>query len=114
MAPIFFTIGNELPIKVIPDTQAHLDGHTVLTYNYNVFYDDSKNDLLQLNDGNNTITDKMDDPNYYGCITFEKPGSVFSYAPGDQKELTQTEVEEVIEQLNHYRDNPALWKYLDN
>ena len=56
----------------------------------------------------------MTDPDYYGYITFEKPGQLFSYTPGDQLELTRQEVEEVIEQLNHYRDNPELWNTNDN
>jgi len=114
MTPIFLTIGNELSLKVLPDTQAHLDGHAVLTYNYNVFYNDAENDPFKLSNGSITKTDKIDDPTYYGCITFEKPGRIFSYTPGDYKKLTQTEVEEVIEQLNHYRDNPNLWAPIDN
>ena len=44
MKPIFFTVDNSLPLKIIPDTQAHLDGHTVIAYNYNVFFDSTKND----------------------------------------------------------------------
>jgi len=113
MKPIFFTIDDHLPLKIVPDTQAHLDGHTVIAYNYNIFLDHTKNDpatALSKEDH----ADKMTDPDYYGYITFEKPGRLFSYTPGNQLELTRHEIEEVIEQLNHYRDHPDLWNTNDN
>lgn len=113
MKPIFFTIDNHLPLKIVPDTQAYLDGHTVIAYNYNIFLDSTKYDPSKGLTKNNHA-DKMTDPDYYGYITFEKPGQLFSYTPGDQRELTREEVEEVIEQLNHYRDHPNLWNINDN
>jgi len=30
-------VGNELPLMIIPDSQAYLDGHTVLTYTYSIY-----------------------------------------------------------------------------
>ena len=113
MKPIYFTIDNSLPLKVVPDTQAHLDGHTVIAYNYNIFFDSTKNDPVKALT-QNTDLDKMTDPDYYGYITFEKPGRIFSYTPGEQRTLSRTEVEEIIEQLNHYRDNPKLWDTNEN
>lgn len=113
MKPIFFTIDNSLPLKIIPDTQAHLDGHTVITYNYNIYLDSAKNDPVK-GLTQPKASDKMTDPDYYGYITFEDPGHLFSYTPGDQLALTRQEVEEVIEHLNHYRDNPKLWDNNDN
>src|SRR4051812_33115009 len=108
MKPIFFTIDNSLHLKAIPDTQYHLDGHAVITYNYNIFLDATKDDPASI------ITsvepaDKITDPNYYGFITFEKPGQLFSYTPGEQRHLTRSELEEVIEHLTHFRDHPGLW-----
>ena len=113
MKPIFFTVDNSLPLKIIPDTQAHLDGHTVIAYNYNVFFDSTKNDPSAAL-AKELHTDKMTDPDYYGYITFEKPGHIFSYTPGDQLTLTRNEIEEIIERLNHYRNNPELWGINDN
>ena len=113
MKPIFFTVDNSLPLKVIPDTQAHLDGHTVIAYNYNIFLDSAKNDPSKLLT-QQPASDKMTDPDYYVYITFERPGHLFSYTPGEQRQLTRAEIEEVIEQLNHYRDNPELWDTNDN
>src|ERR1700744_353767 len=114
MKPIFFTITGTIPIKAIPDTQAHLDGHPVIAYNYNIFFDSSKNESHDFNSETIIKKDKMDDPDYYGYITVEKPGHLFTYTPGEQRALTRREVEEVIEQLSHYRDNPDLWKQTDN
>lgn len=97
----------------MPDTQAHLDGHTVITYNYNIFFDSAKNDPIKtLTQESNS--DKMTDPDYYGYITFEKPGHIFSYTPGDQRYLTRAQIEEVIEQINYYRENPRLWDKSDS
>ena len=113
MKPIFFTVDNSLPLKVVPDTQLHLDGHPVLTYNYNIFFDSTKNDPASVFSTKES-SDKITDPDYYGYITFEKPGQLFSYTPGKQRQLTRAEIEEVIEQLNHYRDHPDLWNTNDN
>src|SRR3954467_12900703 len=110
MIPIFFTISGKTPIKAIPDTQAHLDGHTVLAYNYNIYFDRSKIDQSH---GFKAEMNKMDDPDYYGSITIEKPGHLFTYMPGGRRVLTRTEIEEVIEQLSNYRDNPNLWQIRD-
>lgn len=113
MKPIFFTVDNSLPLKIVPDTQAHLDGHTVLAYNYNIFFDSAKYDPASVFNTEEP-SDKMTDPDYYGYITFERPGHLFSYTPGEQRQLTRAEIEEVIEQLNHYRDNPGLWDTNEN
>ena len=113
MKPIFFTIDNSLHLKIIPDTQAHLDGHTILTYNYNIYFDSSKNDPSVLFKADESA-DNMTNPDYYGYISIEKPGQIFSYTPGDFRELTRNEIEEVIEQLNRYRDNPTLWDINNN
>jgi hypothetical protein len=45
----------------------------------------------------------------FGFITFEKPGSVFSYTADGQQELTSEEATELFEHLSDVRDNPALW-----
>lgn len=112
MKPIFLTVDNSLHLKVIPDTQYHLDGHEVITYNYNIFFDSTKNDPTAIINGE-ASSDKMTDPDYYGYISFEKPGHLFSYTPGDLRQLTREELEEVIEHLNYHRDNPANW-HIDN
>ena len=112
MKPIFFTVDKSLHLKVIPDTQYHLDGHEILTYNYNIYFDNTKDDPTAIL-SSEAPSDKMTDPDYFGAIAFEKPGRLFSYTPGDLRQLTRNEVEEVIEHLNHHRDNPANWR-IDN
>jgi hypothetical protein len=95
---------------VIPDTQAHLNGHAVITYTHSVFADNqdgrpypeiSKEAGLHLKEN--------PDPGYYGFITFENPGSMFSYTADGLRELTAEEVNELIEHLSHERDNGG-WK----
>jgi hypothetical protein len=36
MTPLFLKLNNGTPLMIIPDTEAHLDGHTILTYTYSI------------------------------------------------------------------------------
>lgn len=115
MTPLFFTLENNLRLMIIPDTLAHVDGHPILSYTYSIFLDKAQGSPLQALSKENALhLEKNNDPNYYGYITFEKPGQLFSYTADGQRELSRTQVEEVIEHLSHIRDNPSLWKSTDN
>ena len=109
MKPIFFTVGNNRPVKVIPNTQAHVDGHQVLTYTYNVYNDSDFNADELLSQESELLLEKKTDPNYLGYITFEDPGKMFTYTADGREELASREVEEIIENITHYRDHPGLW-----
>ncbi|SMC59236.1 hypothetical protein [Pedobacter africanus] len=37
MKPMYFEIDEHLPVMVIPDADAHVDGHPVLTYSYTLY-----------------------------------------------------------------------------
>ncbi len=114
MKPIFFTINNDLHIMAIPDTDAHLDGHPVITYTYSLFIDQAKGNPQQALKKESTLhLDKINDPDYLGFIAFETPANVFSYT-GGERSLSVDEVEEVIEHLNLIRVNPSLWRSIDN
>lgn len=114
MKTLYFTLENDLKIMVIPDTQAHLNGHTIITHTYSVFKDmGTGNPLLARSKESTLHLENIADPNYYGFITFEKPGSMFSYTADGQKELTSEEATELIEHLSDVRDNPALWNEPD-
>jgi hypothetical protein len=114
MKPIFFTLNNDLHIMAIPDTDAHLDGHPVITYTYSLFIDQAKGNPQQALKKESTLhLDKIKDPDYLGFIAFETPANVFSYT-GGERSLTVAEIEEVIEHLNLIRDNPPLWRSMDN
>lgn len=109
MHPLYFTIGNHKKLLIIPDTIAHLDGHAILTFTYSIFKDDGHNSVHKDRRREDTLhLAEIEDPNYYGFITFEKPDHIFSYNPG-QRRLNNSEVEEIIEYLSHVRDNPSLW-----
>jgi hypothetical protein len=109
MAPLFFTVGNSRAVKVIPNTQAQVDGHPVLTYTYNVYADGERDELINEMQENELLLEKKLDPNYLGYITFEDPGKMFTYTADGQGELTTAEVEEIIENITHYRDHPGMW-----
>jgi len=73
MKPIYITVGNELPLMIIPDSRAHLDGHTILTYTYSI-YKNSKtasNNLVQQE--SELRLEKHKNINYMGYIIFENP-----------------------------------------
>lgn len=97
MKPIHLALSNKLPLVVVPDTRAHLDGHAVITHTYSVFRDSGHNPEVNNRD-------------YYGIITFEKPGHLFTYTAGEVLALETEEVSELIEKISHVRDNPTLWE----
>ena len=98
---------------VIPDTQAQADGHAVITYTYSVFKDTSHdNPAHEAIKSSELHLQKHTDPNYMGFITFEYPGWLFTYTADGKLQLTADEVEEIIEQISHYRDNPGMWRHL--
>ncbi|GAC1305326.1 MAG: hypothetical protein NVSMB24_14050 [Mucilaginibacter sp.] len=99
---------------VIPDTQAHLNGHAVLTFTYSIFLDDGLNAPQQSRSKESTLhLEVNNDPRYCGHITFEKPGHLFQYTADGVNELNSDEVQEIIENLSHVRDNPSLWGQLE-
>lgn len=111
MQPIFFTVGAKLPLMVIPDSQAHMDGHPVLTYTYSIYRDKHPANQEQIDSkANELLLEKKHDPDYMGTITFELPGKLFDYEPAEEQELTSDEVEEAIEQITHYRETPGMWQ----
>ena len=107
MQPIFFTIGADLPVMVIPDSQAHIDGHPVLTYTYSIYRNNKLNQ--QGNIESNLHLAKNTNPDYMGYITFEQPGKLFTYTADGQQELHSDEVQEIIEMITHHRDTPGMW-----
>jgi len=110
MQSIFLKIDNDLSLMAIPDTQAHLDGHPVLTYTYSIFknppttgnFDSQQQDQL-------IQPDKKTNPDYMGTLTFEQPDKLFSYEADGLLSLSSDEVQQIIEQLTHHRENPNLW-----
>lgn len=114
MKPIFFTLTSHLRLMVIPDTEAHLDGHPVISYTYSLFIARDRDHEEQALEKESTLhLDKINDPDYLGFVAFEQPANVFSYTAG-QHELSIAEVEEVIELLTKFRDNPPLWRPIDD
>jgi hypothetical protein len=114
MQPLYFTVFSGLRLMVIPDTQAHLDGHTIITHTYSIFKNiDAGNPLLFRSKESTLHLEHINDPNYYGFITFELPGTLFTYTADGQQELEPAEVTELIEHLSDIRDNPPLWNIDD-
>lgn len=108
MKPIFIKI-DHLPLKIVPDVKMMMDGHPVLTYKYYLFKDveahEDVSEVIRLMNHQMTV----DNANYYGYITFDKPGQMFTYTSNHQHELQTEEVEQVIEQITYYRNHPDLW-----
>jgi len=109
MHPIYFNIGLETPLMIMPDTQAHLNGHTIITRTYHI-YKQTK-DIADLTPASvhNLGLNKNTEPGYMGYITFDVPGRAFTYTADGKTDLSSDEVMEVIEHINAFRDNPGLW-----
>ena len=104
MKTLHFTLASDLKVMVIPDTQAHLDRHTIITHTYSVFRDiDAGNPLVARSKESTLHLEQINDPDYFGFVTFEKPGSIFSYTADGPNELTDGEATELIEHLNDVR-----------
>ena len=115
MNPLFFQLEQGYPLMVIPDTAAHLDGHTIITHTYSIFLNiGAGNPLISRSKESTLHLERINDPEYFGYITFELPGKLFTYTADGQRELNNDEVQEVIEHLSNIRDNPALWNQMKN
>jgi hypothetical protein len=111
MSVFYFNIGSSLQLMVVPETRVYMDGHPILTHSYSLYKDVSTNnpeDVFSQDDQK-----KQANPNYLGYITFEIPGRVFNYVPDGLQALSREEVEQAVEQISHYRDNPDIWKHAD-
>jgi len=65
MTPLFFTLDSKLPLMVIPDTEAHQNGHTILTFTYSIFLDTGSGNPFFARSKESTLhLEKITDPNY--------------------------------------------------
>ncbi|SDF74755.1 hypothetical protein SAMN05216464_1287 [Mucilaginibacter pineti] len=111
MKPIQMTIGDRSPLMIIPDSEAHVDGHPVLTYTYSVYQLElPAADAGRVNIEKLSGPQRKEEPRYLGYITFEQPGKLFTYTADGHDDLSGAEVEEIIEKLNEYRDSPQMWQ----
>ncbi|MDN3547834.1 hypothetical protein [Mucilaginibacter aquaedulcis] len=114
MIPLFFQPHSALSLMIFPDTLAHLDGHTIITHTYSIFSDLGTTNRQLIRSRESMLhLEKIDDPNYYGFITFEMPDKLFTYTADGHLLLETGEVEQVIEFLSDIRTNPGLWTNLD-
>ena len=110
MYPLFFKLG-DLSLIILPDTQAHLNGHAVITHTYSLFdYRHEDNASLMEERKSKLHLINNHDPDYYGLITFELPDKLFNYTAGGIRSLESDRVEQIIEFLSDIRNNPNLWK----
>lgn len=111
MKPIFFTVGESLKVMIIPNTVAHLDGHEIITRTYNVYRNKGVEDAgsIDKKESELLLTEKSS-PDYMGLITFESPGKLFTYSADGGQPLTRANVQQVIDNITHYRNDPGLWE----
>ena len=110
MGPIFLTLESEKHLMIIPDTQAHLNGHAIITYTYSIYADHQNGAAYPAQRKESELhLQNNPDPDYYGFITFEKPGSLFTYTADGKRELTPEESNELIVHLSDVRDEGG-WK----
>jgi len=100
MVPLFFSLGNRLELMIIPDSDAHVNGQTILTNTYSIFRDIAQQDPRQSESKEATLhLERVKDPDYYGYLSRKGPGRVFTYMADGKKELSPDEVAQLIEQI---------------
>ena len=109
MKPIYVKLDSGRALVIVPEVQVLLDGHPVLSLNYNIFANEADGEKQGFLNIAERIPLKTD-TNYLGFITFEQPGKMYSYTSENDEPLSRSEVEETIDMITHIRDNPDLWK----
>jgi hypothetical protein len=100
MVPLFFSLGNRLELMVIPDSDIHANGQTILTNTYSIFLDTARRDPRQSESKEATLhLQRVKDPDYYGYLSRKGPGRLFTYMADGKKELSPDELEQLIEQI---------------
>jgi hypothetical protein len=108
----YFNIDSNFALKVIPETKVIMDGHPILTQSYDLYRDVKADDAGPIFWGDDDRQKQLN-PNYLGAIVFEVPGRVFNYVADGQQSLSRDQIEQAVEQISHYRDNPDLWPHAD-
>lgn len=109
MNPFYVTVGKDIPLMIIPDSLAHVDGHPILTYSYSIYHDGERNAELQKLRVTQQHLEKKNDPGYMGTIVFETPGRSLNYIADGRHKLSAFEIKELVDKIDHYRENTSLW-----
>lgn len=112
MKPLFFTLHTKLDLMILPDTLAHLNGHTVITETYSIFKNTgSRWEPIAHTRESELHLEHTKYPDYLGYLRFDVPGKLFTYTAADHTGLNSYEINELIELLSEIRGNPKLWKF---
>ena len=85
---------------VIPDSDVHANGQTIITHTYSIFLDTAGRDPRQSASKEATLhLERIEDPDYYGYLTRQGLGQLFTYMADGNKELSTDEVEQLIKQI---------------
>ena len=110
MTPFFCKLPSDLTVMVIPDTQAHVDGHPVLTYSYTLYQAQPGHSEVEMSSTDQLLApEKTKHKDYLGTIYFEQPYKSFSYTADGMNQLDVEDVEQVIGKITEYRLNQELW-----
>ncbi|WP_183566610.1 hypothetical protein [Mucilaginibacter sp. SP1R1] len=109
MKPIFITIKNSLDLIIIPDSEAHLDGHVAITASYSIYRNRHQTGDLLIRRESKLHLEKKNDPDYMGTIFFESPQESLSYIADGSQRLSVFEIQELVEKIINYRNTPSLW-----
>jgi hypothetical protein len=110
MKAMYFTLEDKLPVMVIPDADAHMDGHPVLTYSYVLYRFTPGQKKLKADLDRMLSPDKIKNPDYLGTIYFDQPYKAFTYTSDGINKLSDDQVEILIKMVSNYRQNPNLWR----
>jgi hypothetical protein len=104
MKPFYVVVKGTLPLMIVPDTDAGIELHPTLVRSYQI-YRHCRNLQVSLNSSGG-----FKDVNHLGGIQVLIPGRSYHYIPNALGRLSFFEVRDLVDEINNYRDTPAVWQ----
>jgi hypothetical protein len=97
MVPLFFSLGNLLPLMIIPNADARIDGRMPFSKTYSIFRDVALSDPRQSHAKEELLPLQLiADPDYFGYLGLKRYNGLFTYVLDGRRQLTADEVAQLI------------------
>ena len=103
MKPFYVVIKGDTSLMIVPEKEQGVDLHPILARSYQVF----RNVQAYITSGHGNETTSYE---HVGNIEVIVPGRSYNYSSGLALRLSFFEIKDLVDQINDYRDTPALWQ----